>query len=269
MLDDAMQAGYETDQEDEPRRRSQWRRAWEMVDALASRFGWDTVATFDEAFRGTQCLFNWIQDYAMHLEDIGAHEEIIEICEAFLQRFPSEEDRDLVEKTLATAWILSGQIAKGDELFARRVEESNCPWNWTCWAGAYCHGGESQDLDVAERILTEALQRPDLEEADAIFHNLKALYEERGKDPAELEPLRTRVQTIRRNLKDGGKSLTTKVTRTFGGEGLLLDQLDRQIEQMREEAAHAQAVTSRTVKVGRNEPCPCGSGKKHKKCCGN
>lgn len=24
----------------------------------------------------------------------------------------------------------------------------------------------------------------------------------------------------------------------------------------------------RSDKVGRNEPCPCGSGKKHKKCCG-
>lgn len=23
-----------------------------------------------------------------------------------------------------------------------------------------------------------------------------------------------------------------------------------------------------TVKIGRNEPCPCGSGKKYKKCCG-
>jgi hypothetical protein len=23
-----------------------------------------------------------------------------------------------------------------------------------------------------------------------------------------------------------------------------------------------------TEKVGRNEPCPCGSGKKHKNCCG-
>ncbi|HCS75454.1 MAG TPA: hypothetical protein DIW17_16465 [Clostridiales bacterium] len=22
------------------------------------------------------------------------------------------------------------------------------------------------------------------------------------------------------------------------------------------------------VKIGRNEPCPCGSGKKYKKCCG-
>ena len=25
---------------------------------------------------------------------------------------------------------------------------------------------------------------------------------------------------------------------------------------------------ARTTKVGRNEPCPCGSGKKYKKCCG-
>ncbi len=23
-----------------------------------------------------------------------------------------------------------------------------------------------------------------------------------------------------------------------------------------------------TPKIGRNEPCPCGSGRKHKKCCG-
>ena len=26
--------------------------------------------------------------------------------------------------------------------------------------------------------------------------------------------------------------------------------------------------TAAEKKVGRNEPCPCGSGKKHKKCCG-
>ena len=27
-------------------------------------------------------------------------------------------------------------------------------------------------------------------------------------------------------------------------------------------------LTSEEAKVGRNDPCPCGSGKKHKKCCG-
>lgn len=28
-------------------------------------------------------------------------------------------------------------------------------------------------------------------------------------------------------------------------------------------------ITSQKQKVGRNEPCPCGSGKKFKKCCGS
>jgi uncharacterized protein len=33
-------------------------------------------------------------------------------------------------------------------------------------------------------------------------------------------------------------------------------------------SVHASKPRSRTPKVGRNDPCPCGSGKKYKKCCG-
>jgi uncharacterized protein len=33
-------------------------------------------------------------------------------------------------------------------------------------------------------------------------------------------------------------------------------------------SAHTSEHRRRTPKVGRNEPCPCGSGKKYKKCCG-
>ena len=33
-------------------------------------------------------------------------------------------------------------------------------------------------------------------------------------------------------------------------------------------AAHAKPVVRDEPKVGRNDPCPCGSGKKYKKCCG-
>jgi uncharacterized protein YecA (UPF0149 family) len=29
-----------------------------------------------------------------------------------------------------------------------------------------------------------------------------------------------------------------------------------------------QQVVRGTAKIGRNDPCPCGSGKKYKKCCG-
>ena len=30
---------------------------------------------------------------------------------------------------------------------------------------------------------------------------------------------------------------------------------------------HAMPITRNAIKVGRNDPCSCGSGKKHKKCC--
>jgi len=35
-----------------------------------------------------------------------------------------------------------------------------------------------------------------------------------------------------------------------------------------EEAAQVRTITRDQPKVGRNELCPCGSGKKYKKCCG-
>ena len=30
----------------------------------------------------------------------------------------------------------------------------------------------------------------------------------------------------------------------------------------------AKPATNNSAKVGRNDPCPCGSGKKYKQCCG-
>jgi preprotein translocase subunit SecA len=33
-------------------------------------------------------------------------------------------------------------------------------------------------------------------------------------------------------------------------------------------AAPKKPVQRKSQKVGRNDPCPCGSGKKYKKCCG-
>jgi hypothetical protein len=47
----------------------------------------------------------------------------------------------------------------------------------------------------------------------------------------------------------------------FGGTAGLLDELI-------EESAALRIPERRPTIVGRNEPCPCGSGKKYKKCCG-
>ena len=42
----------------------------------------------------------------------------------------------------------------------------------------------------------------------------------------------------------------------------------QQAEQMAGEAQKVKTITRDVSKVGRNDPCPCGSGKKFKKCCG-
>ncbi|MBR5501017.1 MAG: SEC-C domain-containing protein, partial [Clostridia bacterium] len=34
------------------------------------------------------------------------------------------------------------------------------------------------------------------------------------------------------------------------------------------QSAPQKSVVRQTAKVGRNDPCPCGSGKKYKNCCG-
>lgn len=51
-----------------------------------------------------------------------------------------------------------------------------------------------------------------------------------------------------------------------------LPQWDKIISKERREELYKLEKTSKTVvkphKVGRNDPCPCGSGKKYKKCCG-
>ena len=44
----------------------------------------------------------------------------------------------------------------------------------------------------------------------------------------------------------------------------ILDE-DKRLEFKREYRLSQMAVSQ---KVGRNDPCPCGSGKKYKKCCG-
>ena len=54
----------------------------------------------------------------------------------------------------------------------------------------------------------------------------------------------------------------------------LMDSLDedRVIQEFEFKPAYKYVEKPQTVrgtkKIGRNEPCPCGSGKKYKKCCG-
>ena len=256
-----------------------WKDVWRDVVRLADRFGLDDLEAFDERFGGTQCLFNWVQDFELELANAGGEDESfrrerISYCEEFLGRFP---DADMVltegfRRALAESYYRTGAEETGERLFREWLDaDPTWGWGWIGWSDAYWllagARGAAPDHDRAEKILKDALAEPLLREREYVLERLADLYGEAGREEDEAR--------VRRELKDdrarrarrasGGTGLpvqTVRRTLTFDEPGLPLDQL----QEVRAAALGKGSETPRR-KVGRNEPCPCGSGKKYKKCC--
>jgi len=71
------------------------------------------------------------------------------------------------------------------------------------------------------------------------------------------------------DLEDAGDHAVVRdtATATFQDDGLPLDRLTDIVEAL--DAARPSIRPRQATKVGRNAPCPCGSGRKYKKCCGS
>ena len=56
-------------------------------------------------------------------------------------------------------------------------------------------------------------------------------------------------------------------------EHAIEERRERELEELNmiggDETSQATQVVRNEEKIGRNDPCPCGSGKKYKKCCGS
>ena len=102
-LDDKMQAGYELLKSSGAVAASRiWLEAWNDVLRLLDKAGIESIEEFDERFRGTESLFNWIQDLEAELWNAGLKERQfltarIQVCEEGLRRFRS--DHELLTET--------------------------------------------------------------------------------------------------------------------------------------------------------------------------
>ena len=76
-------------------------------------------------------------------------------------------------------------------------------------------------------------------------------------------PSRARVQALYSTIQDEAGGLTEEEHET------VKDALDFRLELLGLKPVFREGAEPVAVeKVGRNDPCPCGSGKKYKKCCG-
>jgi hypothetical protein len=154
-------------------------------------------------------------------------------------------------------------------------------WGWIGWADLHFFTNDRpKDYSRAEELLRRGFSTAGVRDQEDIADRLVLLYRETGRDE-EAEALAAEVKRIgpysnsgarvRRTiaLQDAGDQVVVRdtATATFEGEGLPLDRMMEIVEAL--DAARPAIRPRRATKVGRNASCPCGSGRKYKKCCGS
>ena len=241
---------------------------------MFDRGNFNTLAAFDEAFRGTQFVCHWLVDLEIELghaamADPKWHERRIQFCEEFLRRFPDEDPltRQNVREALAEATFGAGDHVRGDALYEQWLTaDPQWGWGWIGWADNYFiwATGSKIDLPRAEALLKQGLGIPGVRDREDILECLSDLCAEQGRHE-EAKALQKECETLRTS------ELSHPLEAAFdcGEEGMRLNQLPAVVERARPEHEQppASAAPAKSRKIGRNDPCPCGSGKKYKKCC--
>jgi len=137
------------------------------------------------------------------------------------------------------------------------AEDPRWGWGWIHWAACYTYGApdEMSDDGRSLEILQQGAAVPGLRDARDVLQELADQLSFVGREEAAAE--------VRRRCAD--------LPDDQPGE----DALDDDVPPKPADAADSKVRESptegeprRVEKVGRNEPCPCASGKKFKKCCG-
>jgi tetratricopeptide (TPR) repeat protein len=256
LLDDKIQAGYARDTgNDRHTAAVTWLDAWSDVLRLCDATGIGSIGEFDDRFPMSQSLFNWSQDLEMALENAGRddgeiRQALIDFCEESCRRFP-REDQLLTEnrrRTMAQAYFDAGRTEKSEELFRSWLDaDPGWGWGWIGWADCYLPGaGRPADLERAEELLRRGYCVPGVRDRVYIAERLQEVCEDGGR-PDEAREFGEQAERLRQKpLLPAARPLPPPGN-----------------------PVPSPGNVARTVKVGRNEPCPCGSGKKYKKCCGS
>jgi tetratricopeptide (TPR) repeat protein len=237
LLDDKIEAGYELQGPGRDAAACRiWLEAWRDVLGLLDKGGLTSIRAFDERFRGSQSLFNWIQDLEDALWNAGLEDRQfltarIAVCEEGLRRFPAEDElmTENRRRALAESYFELGETGKAEALYRDWLQaDPRWGWGWIGWSDGYGFTRtQFQDWQRAEQILREGLAVDQVRDRFDMLERLADICDEQGRKGEATE--------LRKQAKRGAAVAATRVTKP---------------------------------KIGRNEPCPCGSGKKFKKCCG-
>ena len=123
----------------------------------------------------------------------------------------------------------------------------------------YQHEGYGMFMDMIDRIKEETLE---------YLYKVKAVKEE--KMPGVFDARHQQLVHEEKSQFEGVAASQTQEAVSYGGQ--LPESFDKSSgfgpERSRRAEGKTETYKREEPKVGRNDPCPCGSGKKYKKCCG-
>jgi len=240
MLDDWTQEGYGPEGEGESAETcAVWLRAFDAMLSIMDSAGMRTVDDFDRAFRGTQSAFNWVQDLEMALANGGLDDpellrHRIRLADLCIERLYPQDSLtcENMRRSKAESLFRLGETRTAENLFEGWLrDDPQWGWGWIGWSDLYWLCPGTSDYAKAEAILKKALAADGLRDRPEVLDRLKEVRQQ-GDLPAGSEAEAQPRGREADSQRAAGPTLAAK------------------------------------GKVGRNEPCPCGSGLKYKRCCG-
>lgn len=240
-----------------------WYQAWQQFKLLLKMNNVITCEAMDELCADyPSAASSWIEDFTTELYSAGLKDKSyftkqIEVSEELLILFVDEEQVWIngVKRDIATAWFGLGKQEYTDQLFEKLLQTNpRWGWGWIRWSDCYwITEKEGIDYKRGEEILQRALEIEELEDKSDVLDRLFELYHESGR-PDKAAELYQKYESIENSNE-------------FKIAGLLqmLEEKNQTFETL--ELENSRLRQERGIKIGRNQPCPCGSGKKYKKCC--
>jgi tetratricopeptide (TPR) repeat protein len=244
-IDKMIQEGYELLLKNETCKAcDKWLEAWEGLKELLDENKLSNVEEIYKIYDWSDFPSNYVQDLEMELGNAGNIKDEyqtkrISYCTELLM-YVGEDAlmKGNTRRAIADTYYKLGDVGECDRLYSQWLEEDpQWGWGYIGWFFNYdrtFHG--RQDETKAAAIIERALDAKDVRDRLDVVDTALRFYEKNNGDTAKIAGLRNEFAV----LKAAEPSRFT----------------------------YHKPIPVTVNKVGRNDPCPCGSGKKYKKCHG-
>jgi uncharacterized protein YecA (UPF0149 family) len=248
---------------------------WQFACRIMDCYGFESIEEllqFEEGYS----VEDWAIEFVVGLEDACEIDKkygsiLIDFCREYIKRSNQVDQSFIFElkSSIAEAYFRIGGQISGDIEFDKVMKEfPQMSEGWLCWAGQYS-SAEVTDANTAKAIsiLERARKIEHLDDREEVLIALLELHERDDPWGEKAEELSQEIETIQEGISSVDKDPDVHQEHdddcTCGDPHHHHDNNDHQHGP---DCIHSPADAP--VIPGRNDPCPCGSGKKYKKCCG-